>query len=235
MKQRSFQFGFTLIETLVAVGIIAVLGYLLFPALQKAQESSRRTGCANSIRLLAIPANAYQVEHRGYLPPGLKDKGVEIEGTYLTYFEPYIQPGATFLCPIAKKPIEGDAVMGTKDRAWKHTPTGRSMVYGSYGMCYSLRGTLGGAPVSSTETFQTPIYELPVTAPRNETPMFVDCIWPGFTPEKNNGWNSIDRVPLDRHGGGASVLFADGSARFLNSEGLARLKWSASYNPAPRP
>lgn len=61
--------GFTLVELLVVIGIIAVLVALLMPAVQGARESARRADCLNKIKQLGLGVLAYET-HSGVLPAG---------------------------------------------------------------------------------------------------------------------------------------------------------------------
>jgi prepilin-type N-terminal cleavage/methylation domain-containing protein/prepilin-type processing-associated H-X9-DG protein len=60
--------GFTLVELLVTIGIIALLAALLLPALSSARESARRTQCASNMRTIAIGFNCYAAANHGALP-----------------------------------------------------------------------------------------------------------------------------------------------------------------------
>jgi prepilin-type processing-associated H-X9-DG protein/prepilin-type N-terminal cleavage/methylation domain-containing protein len=62
--------GFTMIELLTVVGLIAVLIALLLPAVQSAREAARRTWCANNLLQLGVAMGNYASTHR-VLPPGV--------------------------------------------------------------------------------------------------------------------------------------------------------------------
>jgi prepilin-type N-terminal cleavage/methylation domain-containing protein len=60
--------GFTLVELLVVIGIIAVLIAVLLPVLNKARAAANRTACLSNIRQLGIGILMYCNDNRGYFP-----------------------------------------------------------------------------------------------------------------------------------------------------------------------
>src|SRR5438132_1393312 len=67
--QASRAGGFTILELLVVIGIIAVIIAVAIPAIQKARESANRTQCANNLRQIAVAMQHYHGVEQ-CLPPG---------------------------------------------------------------------------------------------------------------------------------------------------------------------
>jgi prepilin-type N-terminal cleavage/methylation domain-containing protein/prepilin-type processing-associated H-X9-DG protein len=57
--------GFTLVELLVVIGIIALLISILLPAMNRARESARQTQCLSNVRQMTLAAMMFSQEHKG--------------------------------------------------------------------------------------------------------------------------------------------------------------------------
>src|SRR3954470_21487292 len=62
--------GFTLVELLVVIGIIAILIALLLPALKKAQEGARRTVCLSNLHQIHTFMVMYAQQSKDVVPLG---------------------------------------------------------------------------------------------------------------------------------------------------------------------
>ena len=63
--------GFTLVELLVVIGIIALLISILLPTLRKARQSAVTAACLSNLRQIGMAFHLYANENKGWLPsPG---------------------------------------------------------------------------------------------------------------------------------------------------------------------
>ena len=72
---RTRRSGFTLVELLVVIGIIAVLVSMLLPALTRARISAQMVTCAAQLRQIALATINYANDNKGRLPPLRFDTG----------------------------------------------------------------------------------------------------------------------------------------------------------------
>src|SRR4051794_1619056 len=91
--------GFTLVELLVVIGIIALLISILLPSLAKSRKQARMVQCSSNLRSLGQAAMQYSISNRNViLPsiiwgPGNKDDSwahLLVSGKYLP--NPSIEP-----------------------------------------------------------------------------------------------------------------------------------------------
>jgi prepilin-type N-terminal cleavage/methylation domain-containing protein/prepilin-type processing-associated H-X9-DG protein len=73
VKAPTRRAGFTLVELLVVIGIIAILSAILLPVLSRAQGAARATQCLSNLRQLYLANTMYAAENKGYYVPAAPD------------------------------------------------------------------------------------------------------------------------------------------------------------------
>ncbi|MEO6435926.1 MAG: prepilin-type N-terminal cleavage/methylation domain-containing protein [Tepidisphaeraceae bacterium] len=76
--------GFTLVELLVVIGIIALLISILLPTLSRAREAANTVKCASNLRSVGQGMSLYVAENKGTLPAAYIYAGMQLNGTTQT-------------------------------------------------------------------------------------------------------------------------------------------------------
>jgi prepilin-type N-terminal cleavage/methylation domain-containing protein/prepilin-type processing-associated H-X9-DG protein len=115
--------GFTLVELLVVIGIIALLISILLPALNRARRSAKTVKCAANLRSMMQAVTIYATENRGAIPGSPWTSGrILYKGgdptqplAYTVANAPYVLQPFDWMAPIAKYTKTSFDDAGTRD------------------------------------------------------------------------------------------------------------------------
>ena len=177
--------GFTLVELLVVIGIIAVLVGMLLPSLNRAREQARRIQCLSNIRQIAMGFLMYTGENKGWFPAAAVfggDPGLGKDTVHASMTPTWIGRAEDWIIWRGKAeddPLEGAIIkyMNNPDPSVMRCPsddvTTRAVVdpLGNYFYSYQMNSYLSfGA-----------IYHPDAVPPRNSQ----------YNPPNSGGWNNF--------------------------------------------
>lgn len=69
--------GFTLVEMMVVIAVMAIIAALLIPALNNGRERGKAVYCLNNFRQLGLALHGYAADHEDVLPGNMGKEGIQ--------------------------------------------------------------------------------------------------------------------------------------------------------------
>lgn len=240
--------GFSLIELLVAISIIAMLIAILLPALQRVRKQARAVVCQAHLKQWGTILALYTQENEGRLPVASSSKARWFfRGSWLREGDPNRPPiyhefttkGIT-CCPEAVKVRRYDAtgfgsgrgintswtittISGSTFEAWQIiTPAPK------FRCSYGFNNTR--FVFKDVETyFSKDQADIPaILDSPDESGMYFD----NGKPPRFDGYGGRQTFCINRHNGSINSLFLDWSVRNIGLKELWTLKWSPDFDTA---
>ncbi len=231
--------GFTMIELMTVIGVIAVLASMLIPVVSRARKSSMRVNCAANLRQITAAALTYAMDHEGQLPNPNWNSSVDVSSvTFYGYGWLYAvadyRGGALWL-GLAHPPEDG-VMTGVlwaylHDKKVYHCPMDDPdfRVGTNWLTSYLMNGSQCGFGRLGSIQFDRSQLSVPgLCLPRIAAPTEAVMLWEGLEQRYQNEqltgapWNDgssfpAEEVMADRHAKGANVSCYDGHVEWWDN------------------
>ncbi len=222
-QQRPNVPGFTLVELLVVIGVIAILIALLLPALSKARESASRTKCLSNQRQLVNALILFAHDHRGLTPV----RGTTVGGSSVPVW-PYelwrYATGSQSPAPPLKSYNPAKYWNSTVFNCSTHRQPPRVVQGWDLGYIYAFNTFLKSAednkPILQRQDHAVKLFNI-----RRASEVFLFLEQGTIDSNNQYQWahytaNSLGHtyrhtIPTGHHSGGTNAVFADGHATFM--------------------
>jgi prepilin-type processing-associated H-X9-DG protein/prepilin-type N-terminal cleavage/methylation domain-containing protein len=222
--------GFTLVELLVVIGIIALLMGILLPSLNRARAQARKVACLSNMRRMGVALNTYLIDSEYRLPPS-SCRCKDPNDHWLRILTGYTQEQLLVRCPSdrARDFIDWN-------RPLEDQPSGRYSSFAVNALLDPIHYRYGAHrnPYNDINRIRRPMY----------------CIWISEAPDTENFdradhihpemWEgSVDYakqfIAYDRHTGTSNYLFADGHVDNLKIEQTYQWPGACYWYPEAAP
>lgn len=243
--------GFSLIEVLVVVAIIALLCSLLLPQLARARRQARNVVCMANLSQWASVWAMYCQTNRDSFSQGMVDGSDWHRGEWVISLRSLYNTKMGILrCPVATQRRPGGEEWGGPNNTYYMPIGGSGTDTGgetpSYGINSWVYNPLPGVTaIQGRPTANNWRRPSQVKYP-NQVPVFGDSMWrgggpfekgvKGNPPPTDGAWSGADaemeHFCINRHDGYVNHMFMDWSVRRVGLKELWKLKWHRKFDIA---
>ena len=216
--------GFTLVELLVVLSIVAILVALMLPTVKRAREASRQVACLSQLHHIGMTMVMYGGDYEGLLPRG---NNVIWFKAFLAYLPGSTNHIETYRCPAYPG---SDQLICYVVNAWTFDGTADDVGY----------EINDPTPLDGFDRPSRTLYIAdnedgwwrPVITSLDNGSLDLNDVW-HFAHLPNSLAEEVTygrRIARNRHGGGPNVLYIDGHTDFLKADAMTVDLWCPQWH-----